>query len=294
MKNKFKSLKTLKSPLVAVLCLILFVYVAIIIYLLVWGVYSSFKTRLDFSDFPLKLPTKWTINNYIAVMQNLSVPVGFTKIVGFFESFCYSVIYAVGSSFFAVATKLVVAYLCAIYNFRFSKIVYAVVIITMILPIVGALPAEINIMTELHLIDTFIGSFFMRANFLGIYFLLFFDFFKKMDKGYIEAAELDGASDLRVLINIAVPIASNLFFTIFLLQFVVFWNEYQVPMVFLESYPTVAYILYRFSADPSSGVLSGEPAKLAGCVLLLLPILVIFLIFNQRLMTNITVGGLKE
>lgn len=294
MKNNFKGLKTLKSPVVTILFLILFVYVAILLYLLVWGVYSSFKTRLDFSDYPLNLPTSWTIDNYIAVMQNLDVTVSFSRTVGFFESFFYSIIYAVGSAFFATVTKLVVAYLCAMYNFRFSKFVYGIVIVTMILPIVGALPAEINMMTDLRLIDTFLGSFFMRANFLGIYFLLFYDFFKKMDKGYAEAAKLDGASDLRVLLNIAVPIASNLFFTIFLLQFVVFWNEYQVPMVFLESYPTVAYILYRFSSDPSAGILSGEPAKLAGCVLLLLPILIIFLIFNERLMTNLTVGGLKE
>ena len=78
----------------------------------------------------------------------------------------------------------------------------------------------------------------------------------------------------------------------FLLNFIVFWNEYQIPMVLLPSMPTIAQGVYeaKLSYDIA---LAFTPSKIAVGMLVCVPTLVLFVVFNKRLMGNLSAGGLK-
>lgn len=97
---------------------------------------------------------------------------------------------------------------------------------------------------------------------------------------------------MSVLLRIALPLVRNTFFTVFLIYFIQYWNDYQTPLIYLPSYPTIAQGMYTVSVTPTQEM-SYVPMRLAAAILMLVPILVIFLIFQKRLLGNLTVGGIK-
>lgn len=208
------------------------------------------------------------------------------------EQFLNSILYSAGCMATATLTPCLTAYVCARYDYKFSKVVYSIVIIAMVIPIVGSLPSELEVVRTLGIYDTFWGLWIQKANFLGTYFLVFYAQFKMIPQAYTEAARIDGASDFATMARVILPLAKGTIGTVGLLKFVEFWNDYQVPMVFLPSHPVLAYGMYQFSQRVGQ-VVSSVPMRISYMVVVILPILVFFLIMHKKLMGNISVGGIK-
>ena len=109
---------------------------------------------------------------------------------------------------------------------------------------------------------------------------------------YEQAAKIDGANNFFILIKIILPLVRNIFFTVMLVNFIAFWNDYQVPLMYMPSYPTLAYGMYILANTKENG-LSTVPMRMTGAMLLFLPILAVFIIFQNRLLGNLTMGGIK-
>ena len=284
------------SVVALILFIVLFMYALILCGSLGWGIMTSFKTKSDYFLNRLGFPQKWTFDNYSTALKYLFLEKDTAKGLVrayIFEMYGWSILYAIGGAFVQTAITCLVAYVSAKFECKFSTILYAFVVFTMSLHIVGALPSELQIAHALGLYDSMLGMYFMKAHFLSVYFLVFFAAIKSLPASYFEAAEMDGAGHFQVLLRIAIPLIKNIFITIFLLFAIAYWNDYQTPMLFLPSYPTVAYGIYYFS-QKSQGPLSNVPAKLSGCMFLLIPMLVLFIAFNKRLLSSISIGGLKE
>jgi ABC-type glycerol-3-phosphate transport system permease component len=161
------------------------------------------------------------------------------------------------------------------------------------LPIVGSLPSEIMMAQNLGLYDQMWGVWLMKANFLGMYFLVFFASFQSLPKDFAEAARMDGASNFRILFQISLPMVRNTFFVVLLLKFIDFWNDYQTPMIYLRSFPTAALGIYSFSFSYGTQS-SWPPMKITGSMILLLPVLIVFLCFHDKMIGNVSMGGIKE
>ena len=127
-----------------------------------------------------------------------------------------------------------------------------------------------------------------------MYYLYFGASFRAIPKALTEAAEIDGASNWKVLLKIIVPLSASMFFTIFILRFVALWNDYQTPMIFLKNYPTASYGLWYFK-NSSDGAIASTPIKLAASVTVVLPILLVFIVFHKRMMKGVSMSeGVKE
>lgn len=156
------------------------------------------------------------------------------------------------------------------------------------------MPSELRIMKALGLYDSLWGMMIMRANFVGgTTFLIFNVAFKGLPKDFSEAAEIDGASNLTVMLHVMLPLAKNMFFTLWLLLFIQYWNDYQTPLLYFPSKPTLSYGLYMFTTN-STGQGKEIQYQLAACFLLMIPILIIFLFTSEKLIGNVSMGGLKE
>ena len=153
----------------------------------------------------------------------------------------------------------------------------------MVLPIVGSLPAEINMAKMLNIYGTMWGMFIMKASFLGPYFLVFAAIFKGVPKDYTEAGYIDGANDFNIFFSVMFPMVKDTFMTILLILFIGFWNDYSVPLVYLPDYPPLALGLYLFNSSTDNAI-SSVPIKMAGCFMVTLPILIVFIIFQDKLM----------
>ena len=218
------------------------------------------------------------------------------RAVGMPEMYLYSFLYAGGCALTATFIPCITAYACARFNYKFSRFMHTLVIIVMMIPVVGSLPSEIKMAQATGVMNKLWGLWIMRANFLGMYFLVFYDICKALPASFSEAAKIDGANNFQIFFQIAMPLIKNTFFTVLLIKFISFWNDYQAAMVFMPSYPTVAIGLNEImntNSDTTRYDHAMIPARLAAVVLTATPVCILFAIFQQRLLGNLTVGGVK-
>lgn len=283
------------TPLLIALFVLLIVYSISMLLPLVWGVFEALMdgNKLDSTIIPF--PSDWKFSNFIDAWNHFYVPVQSpegTVYPTLVYMFVYSLVYAVGSAFVATFVQCLVAYLTSRFNYTLSKIINVFVVIAIALPIVGSLPSEIQMARNLGLYDTLFGIWIMKGHFISVYYLIFYARFKSFPKSFEEAAQIDGAGQFRIFFRIMLPLVRNLFFTVFLIHFIAFWNDYYTPLVYMPSYPTVAYGMWYFNQS-TENVLT-LPMKVTGCILMLAPILLLFSVFGKRLMGNLTEGGDKE
>ena len=293
--------KSKGSILYKILGIVLVAYVTSMIIVLLWGAITSFKDPLNDFDYNIiGLPHKFYLGNFVNVFKYFKVPVEGGYTFNFVGMFINSIMYAVGNSVIRVCVLFIVAYAAARFKFLVGRIIYGVVIVGMILPIVGAQPSMIRVADSLGLYDSFWGMYIQKANFMGMHFLILHATLAAFPKDYDEAAQIDGASNLAVMFRIMWPLAMTTFATILLLNFITEWNDYSTPMLFLPNHPTVAYGLQTFNGgkgsatDSDSTIATYTPVKLAACFLSALPTLILFMIFHDKLLNNLSIGGVKE
>jgi len=261
--------------------------------LMLWGLDFTGSLATDFKAMMDLFVKAWTFDNFKLTFTEFYLPVGDGEVY-VTEMFFNSVLYAGGCAIIATIVPCVMAYLVARYPFFLGKIIYGIVLVTMAIPIVGSLPSEIKMVENLGLMDSVIGLYVLKANFLGLYFLVFYAQFKSIPKDYTEAAEMDGASDWHVMLRIIFPIATGTITTVILLNFIAFWNDYQIPMIYWKTRPVVAYGMYVFvSFTTGQQGLGSTPVKLSAMIVVAVPIIILFLFFNQKIMSNMSIGGVK-
>ncbi len=302
----------------AVILAVLVLYTTLMFGLFLMGINISLKHPLDvevYSNiFGLPNTDIWKLynanifGNYIYAFKNIKLDKANSYIVGLFNKelvdapikgdivscTIYTLVYAGIGALCSTFMPMFMGYLCSMYSNKVSNIIYAVVLFVIATPIVGATPATVNLMRSLRLYDTFIGEFIRRSTFTNMYFLIFFAYFKGLSKGFSEAAEIDGASQLSIMFRIYLPLAANIFFTVYLILFVNYWNDFTTPMMFLPSKPTLSYAIYYTTTLDSGSSFNRDTRRMAALMVFAIPIIVIFTIFNKRLMTNLTMGGVKE
>ncbi len=321
------------TPLTITLLVVLILFCISLFYLLAWVVVTSFKVNdqifgvdpggfiINYNRYYKVLSTTGTSKDILVNIANFNkakeegmLLYSFRHILNDFtmprrelfgyvgkdtatilEMYGFSFLYAGGCAITATVVPCIVAYACARFPYKFSKWIYTTVIVVMMIPIVGSMPSEIQMAKNLGIMNKIWGLWIMKANFLGLYFLVFYDIFKALPVSFTEAAKIDGANNFQILVRIALPLIKNTFFTVLLIKFIAFWNDYQSPQVYMPSYPTISKGLHRLmtiSGDPGK-VHTQIPARMAAVILTAAPVTVLFIIFQKRLLGNLTMGGVK-
>lgn len=308
---KSRKIKLKFSPFLFILGVILAVYALSVIMSVYWAIISSLKSQWDFEtiasggegNFLFGLPTLgedygWRFDHYIDVFLITISDGSYTFNVA--AMFLNSVIYSVGCALFNVLANMLVAYAISTFKFKFSNFLYRLILICMVLPIVGTEASALDVTNRLGVYNNMFGMFLLKGGFIGMYTLIVYEAFAAVPRSFIEAAEIDGASNLRIFLSIAIPMVKNVLATVFLLYFIQYWNDYQTPLLFMPSKFTLAYGIYLCAnfpvIKPSTEIadVTGSPFKLTIAMVLTLPILTAFVFFNKRIMGNVSLGGIKE
>lgn len=305
MKNKIllsqrgRTKKDRASPVTIAIFILLIVYTLVLLVPIIWAICISFVNVTQFDIFFTmrnfnEANLTPTIENFAYAWNNLKITTTTTELTFYIPDMLVdSVIYSVGCALAFTICPAIVAYATARFKYGFSKILYIFVIITMALPIVGSMASEITMLRNLGIYDTFPAMFILRFNFLSIYFLILFAQFSSIPMDYTEAARVDGASNLRIMLQVVMPQAFNTIVTVFILSFISYWNDYQIPLLYLPSYPTAAFGIYNFVHNASPDA-AHAPVQLAASVIMVLPIVIVFIIFNRRLRVSVAMGGIKS
>ena len=317
-KLKKKSKSVSDRILFTVIIILLVALTLFLVVTLLWGLITSLKSERDYLKnmfgFPNLDPSYkrnsreqfFHLQNYVDILKNFSltldgsyykgnVSVYKQSTTGFFGMLINTLLYAGVGGLICALVPAMTAYLCAKYKYKLSGVVYVVYIVIMCVPIVGSQPTLISFLRNTGLYDTFLGNYLQKMSGAGMYFFVYYAFFGGLSNTYREAAEIDGASEMTILLRIYFPLAMKMIATVFLIQFVALWNDYQTPLLYLPTHPTLSYGVYLVAIDPPSGIkLSDVPHSVSACMMLALPILIVFVIFKDKIMGNISMGGIKE
>lgn len=287
-----KSIDKKMTPMSITVFVMLTLYSLGLIVVLLWSIFSSFRQGDLFKEFPLAF-SGFTFDNYKNVSMAMEIKVTsptmikYVNLIGMFEN---SFIYAGGGALIQTFVTATVAYCTAKYKGIASSVIRNIVIVTLIIPIVGSLPSTINFLTTLHLYDNIIGIMLMRISFCNTYYLIFYAAFSKLSWEYAESAFIDGASHLRVYFSIMLPLIKTLLATVFIIFFIYAWNDYQTPYMLIPSMPTAALGLFHFFQNIT---IDNIPEKMSGGVLVFLPVFIVFVLFRNQIMGDLTEGGIK-
>ncbi len=302
MKEKVKHDKF--SPLTVIMLVVLCLYVLVLFALLLWGFMQVFKDWYHFADNRIWFPEAKYFN-----LSNLQAILAYTdqiswangKTCSLVMTIVNSIVYAFGCAFVNTLVTSVTAYLAAKYSYKFSKIIYMIVIVVMVIPVIGSQSSELEILMKLQLYNTRWGLIVLKSSFVGVYFLVIYENFKALPDTYSEAAMIDGANDWYIMTRIAFPLCKNCFLTVLLINFIAYWNDFQTPFLYAPDYPTLSYLMYKIQNEPKTVDIGNgskintaiATVKVTAAFVLALPPLVLFSIFNERLMGNLSIGGIK-
>ena len=243
---------------------------------------------------PMGTQGGFTFDNYAWAIENFKIERDNGTFTGFGELLLNSFVYSIVATLITTGSHSISAYIGARYSHhKIAALLYPIVIVTMILPIVGALPSELDMMRRMGWYDRVWGLWLMKGGFLGTNFLIFYATFKGISWEYAEAAFIDGASHLKVLVDIMIPLAAGSISALMLITFITFWNDWKVNVQYLPTtWPMISYALFRFQGD---GGIPGitTPRRMAGCMIVAAPLIAIFIIFRKKLMGSLTIGGIK-
>lgn len=291
---KVKNRKYIKmDAFTIVLYALVTIYCLSMLYVLFFGLVNSLKDATDYEwNNPFAFPNSefgWKFGNYAKVFKDFNVFTVGGKQVYLPSMFLNSLLYAGLMSLFCMATQVITAYAVAKYDFKGKRLIYGAAIVVMLLPIIGSLASEVQIANFFGFRNNLIGVCIMKCKYPGLYFLVFYATFKSLPWTFAEAAQIDGAGHFRTFVQIMLPLIRSTLFAVFILLFIEHWNDYYTPMVFLPEKPTMSYGLFIFQTDNKAST----PIQLAACILACVPILIVFAAFKDKIMSNVTMGGIK-
>jgi len=267
----------------AVLTLIILVAV-IAAFPLAWMALTSLKTPQE----TMRIPPVWfpaapSLDAYRKVADVLSLG----------RSFLNSAIIALVTTAAIDVTSLMAGYAFAKYEFRFREPLFALLISTMFLPPIVTLIPLYRIVGYLGLSASLAGVMAPNlANAFGVFLMR--QFIKGVPDELIEAARLDGASELRLLFQIVAPSVLPAIAALTLFAFVYHWNSYLWPLTVLEGntdrYPIVVSLSRLLSYNRGA---MNTGLVMAGATLAVLPPMLLFVLLQRFFVDSIVASGIK-
>lgn len=265
---------------------IIFLVVALsYLYILVWAFIAGNKTHAEIVLNPFSLPEKWHFEHYIEVMKTLEVNGN-----NFWDMLFNSVYFSVLGVLLNQFVSITLAYACTKYKFPGSSAIYTIILIMLTLPIYGNAGAQYKLYHNLGLVDTYAHVIASAAGF-NMQFLYYAAFFKGLSWTYAEAAQMDGANHFQIYFRVMFPQSKPIFGALFLTQWMGVWNNYESALVYLPNIPTLPVGIYQFNTEMIYR--ARLDILFAACVIVALPALILFTVFNKTITSNVSLGGIK-
>ena len=261
-----------------------------VLYPLFWNVMSSFKTNAEFFMDPWSLPKELfaadanIFDNYVRVWQitGLSVP--------FLNSLFISLVSLVGS----ILLNCMSAYACVRLDLRVGKMLSAFYLFMMFVPGGISLTSTFLNLRSLNMLDTRAAIIWcnVAGSAIGTGFILR-NFFATLPHELEEAAYIDGAGIIRTFWQIMLPLAKPGIATVGIFNFLGYWSEYTLSSVVIFDSKKVPLSVALYSLQSTTQHMADWTGLFAGMVIVLIPILIIYLSFQQYIVSGMTAGAIK-
>jgi multiple sugar transport system permease protein len=252
---------------------------------LLWMALSAFKTKKDLTASPpVWLPSQWTLSNFSQLLDQLDMP----------RYFMNSLIVAVLVTVCNLLFCSMVGYALAKLDFTGRSRVFGVVLIALMVPgNLLILPLYV-LMNKLSLIDTYAGLVLpFAAGAFGVFLMR--QFMQSVPDELLEAARIDGAGEWYIFFRIVLPLVRPALATLAIFTFLGSWNNFVWPLIATNDPGkyTLPVALATFANDPNRTIAGGNGMLMAGSLLVVLPVLVVFIALQRHFTQGIATAGLK-
>jgi len=252
------------------------------IFPIVWVVISSFKTNSEFAESLLSFPRHFDFTNYLLAWKTSKIGVYFLN----------SVYVSVVSMSIVVALSIMVAYILARYQFAPRNMIYVFFIFGMLIPIHTTLVPLFIMFKTIHALDKWFTLILPYTGF-GLPFAVFIleSFIRTIPRELDEAAIIDGCGSGSLLLQIITPLCKPALATVCIMTFLTNWNDFVFPLIFInkDRLKTIQLGLANFIGPRSADYTQ----LMAGLVISIIPILVLYFTFQNSLVKGMTAGAVK-
>ena len=257
----------------------------IMIYPLLWMLASSFKPDALIFKEPGLIPTDFTTENYAQGWNALSHP--FTHYL--MNSFMVVAGAVVGN----LVSCSLAAYAFARLNFRFRRLWFATMLMSIMLPIHVIIVPQYVLFSELGWLNTFLPLIVPKLLATDAFFVfLMVQFFRGVPRDLDEAARIDGAGHARIFLQIMLPLAVPALATTAIFTFIWTWNDFFSQLIFLTE-PDLYTVPIALRTFLDSTGQSSWGAMFAMSIVSLIPLFLMFLLGQRYLVRGIATTGLK-
>lgn len=261
--------------------LFLSVFSAIMMYPMVWMVLTSFKSNADIRMNKTKFfPTEWCLEGYRNAFEK--APIGQWFVNSIFVTVCVTAA--------VILTSTLIGYIFAKYTFPAKKGLFALLLATMMVPPQVTMIPRYLMVQNMHLFNT-IWALIVPGlvSAFGVY--LARQFIADVPDSLCEAAKIDGAGPFRIYWSVILPNIKPAIGSIGIFTAMMHWNDYLNPLLMLNDREkmTLPLGLVIFNSQRTSDL----SATMAAATMIMLPMIVIFILFQKQFIRGMTLSGIK-
>lgn len=250
---------------------------------LIYAVLISFMQETEIVSRELHLlPEKWSFGNYREVIESQNL------LRYMFNSLAVALIVSVTR----VVTSCLAAYSFAFFEYRGKNLLFALVLGSMIIPPEMLMVQNYFTTAELRLINTYMGMSLIYLVSAANIFLIRQQYLST-SKSVRDAAMVDGCSNWKFFITLLMPMTKPVIATVFISSFVTSWNAYMWPLMVTnaDNMRTVQVVITKLNASELNTIYG---QVMAAAVLILIPSVLVFVLFQRKITAGMMAGAVKE
>ncbi len=264
----------------------LLLFAAFSLYPVIIMILGSFKYAWDLASNPAGWPTEFTMNNYWRLLgYNSGIMI---------RTYFNSIFIAISYTSFTLFFSSLAAFAFAKYNFKGKNVLFLLLMVTMMIPNEVNIPPLYILFSRIKWLNTYYVQIFPGvANVFAMFMLR--QYMQSIPTSLIDAARIDGASHFTVYRKIMIPTAMPAIGALAILLFIGKWNEYLWPLVMVNK-PKMLPIMVILPTLNEKASMWSIPWELVltGCVIVTVPLVALFLAFQDKFMSSVTIGAVKE
>ncbi|HZH63122.1 MAG TPA: carbohydrate ABC transporter permease [Metabacillus sp.] len=280
-----KSKQRKKWKMSTVILLIVFTAISIFaLFPLIAITLASFKPSKEIMRYGLNLklqPEVLSFDNYAFIFSGVS---------DYFIWYKNSILITIISTVLCLLLTCMVGYGLAVYDFKFKNLIFGMVLVVMMIPVEIIMLPLYKLTMGLGLMDTLVGAFlpFIVAP-IPIFF--FRQYASGLPRDLLDAARVDGSTELGIFFRVMMPLMLPAFSSMAILQALASWNNFLWPLIVLRSSEKLTLPIGLSTLLTPYG--NNYDVLIAGSVLAIIPILIVFIFFQRYFIEGMTAGGVK-
>lgn len=247
----------------------------------IWMVLSSFKTNKEITSvIPTLFPVDFTVDNYVKIQQNFN----------FFRFFGNSLFIAVMITLLVIYTSTISGYVFAKYEFRGRNLLFSFILATMMIPWCVTILPRYSMIVKFGWLDSY-WALVIPSMVSGFGIFMLRQYISSIPDEIIEAARIDGASEFYIFHRLIFPLSTNAISSVAIFQFLWIWEDYLWPYLVINSEHKQ---LLSVGLKMFSGRYGTDYGGLfAGTAVSIIPVLIVYLIFQKRFVEGIASSAVK-